>query len=201
MYFFLIAYSVLGAGIKYIDDAFDEKTFNKYIAFTLAPLLSIIGAYAMIADPASASILLAVMAGVLIKGKIDNYAFIIGFVTVLALVIIVGIQFLIIPLILLSAAAMLDEVGNDFVDKKRKKFNENKITHKFIIMFFGHRWIMKTAILYLAITGIIPLYLFFAMVFFDYSYLGVTWYSMFVKNRTTPVLLRPAVYKFGYLFK
>jgi len=60
---------------------------------------------------------------------------------------------------------------------------------------------MKTAILYLAIIGIIPIALFFAMIMFDYSYLGINWYSKYVKNQTTPALLRSAVYKFGYLFK
>ena len=94
MLFFLISYSILGAGLKYIDDAFDEKTFNKYIAYMLVPVLSILGAFAMIIDPASATVLLAIIAGVLMKGKIDNYAFIIGFITVLAIVILVGIEFL-----------------------------------------------------------------------------------------------------------
>ena len=33
MYFFLVAFAILGAGLKYIDDAFDEKIFNKKIAY------------------------------------------------------------------------------------------------------------------------------------------------------------------------
>ena len=89
MYFFLLSYSILGAGIKYIDDAFDEKTFSKIIAVVITPLLSILGVYAMFIDPVSATILLAIIGGVLIKGKVDNYAFIGGVALVICLVVIV----------------------------------------------------------------------------------------------------------------
>ena len=51
MYFFLLSYSILGGGIKYIDDAFDEKIFSKKIALTIAPLLGVLWAYTMIINP------------------------------------------------------------------------------------------------------------------------------------------------------
>ena len=143
MYFFLAAYSILGAGIKYVDDAFDKKTFNKTLALAITPFLSILGAYAMIIDPISATILLAVLAGVLLKGKVDNIAFAIGFVLVIALVALMGIEFLILPLMLLGAAAVLDEVGNDYIDEKKEKMDQKKFVNKFVMYFFGHRWIMK----------------------------------------------------------
>ncbi len=84
MYFFLLSYSILGAGLKYVDDAFDEKTFNKKLALILTPILSIIGAYTMLIDPISATILFAILCGVLIKGKIDNYAFFGGLILVIS---------------------------------------------------------------------------------------------------------------------
>ena len=177
MYFFLIAYTILGAGIKYIDDAFDEKTFNKTLALIITPLLSVLGVYAMIIDPVSATILLAVVSGVFIKGKIDNYAFIAGGVIVISLAFIFGVNFLVIPLIILSSAAVLDEVGNDFIDRKKDKLNMKNPAHVFARYFFGHRWIMKTAILCIALVGIIPLYFFFAILLFDYAYIGMRWYG------------------------
>ena len=61
MYFFLLAYPILGAGIKYIDDAFDENKFNKKIALVIAPILGILWAYTMLIDGVSATILLAVL--------------------------------------------------------------------------------------------------------------------------------------------
>ena len=201
MYFFLAAYSILGAGIKYIDDAFDRKIFNKSIALIITPFLSILGAYAMVVDPVSATILLAVLAGVFIKGKVDNIAFILGFALVIAIVALAGIQFLVIPLILLGAAAVLDEVGNDFIDKKRETMNQKKIVNKLALYFFGHRWIMKMAILYLVIINIVPVYFFIAMVLFDYMYVSMDHYAKLRQGIINTTLTQRAIARVGCIFK
>ncbi len=201
MYFLLFIYTLLGAGIKYIDDAFDKKIFNKKIALILAPILGIIGAYAMIIDPVSATILLAVLVGVLIKGKVDNLAFIIGFITVIALVILTGVQFLTIPLILLSAAAVLDEIGNDYIDSKRSSLNSKKPTHIFGKIFLGQRWIMKMSIIFLVIMNMIPLLFIFAMLLFDYSYLIVNAYSQIKEEMTCASMSNKIISTIGYIFK
>lgn len=200
MLLFLAVYPILGAGIKYIDDAFDEKTFSKTLAFIITPLLSILGAYAMSVDPISATILLAVLAGVFIKGKIDNIAFIGGLLLCLLIFIGLGIQFLILPMILLSAAAVLDEVGNDAIDKKKECFKKGNPLHKFIIYFFGHRWIMKTVILYLVVINIVPIYFFFAMILFDYAYLIVDFISK-IKRGIIQTESLTTLAKFACLFK
>jgi hypothetical protein len=70
MYFFLLSYSILGAGIKYIDSAFDEKIFNKKLAMILAPFLGGLWAYTMFINPFSATILLFILL-ILFKKKID----------------------------------------------------------------------------------------------------------------------------------
>ncbi len=201
MYFFLASYPLLGAGIKYIDDAFDEKTFSKKLAFIITPLLSILGAYAMFIDPVSATILLAVLAGVLIKGKVDNVAFIAGLILCLLVVLLLGIDFLVLPLVLLSAAAVLDEVGNDIIDKKKEKFRKGTIAHKFVMYFFGHRWIMKTAILFLALLNLVPIYFFFAMILFDYAYVFVDFISKIKQGIIKTEALTPTISKFACLFK
>ncbi|UCH71873.1 MAG: hypothetical protein JSW62_05620, partial [Thermoplasmatales archaeon] len=207
MFIFLLSYSILGAGIKYIDDAFDEKTFSKIMAVAITPLLSVIGAYAMIISPASATILLAVLCGVFIKGKIDNYAFIAGLVLVLAIVFFAGIEYMLLPLILLATAAVLDEVGNDFIDKKKEYIDTEKITHKFAMYFLAQRWIMKIAILFLVLINVVPFYFFVAMLFFDYAYLTVNLYSQVkqesglreeLRASTSALQKEKVVYKFGY---
>ena len=122
------------------------------IALLITPILSILGAYTMIINPVSATILLAVLVGVLLKGKIDNIAFITGFAIVITIVALAGIQVLIIPLILLGASAVLDEVGNDYIDRKRDELNMKNPLHVFARYFLGHRWIMKNYVhFYLAI--------------------------------------------------
>lgn len=177
MYFFLIAYPILGAGLKYIDDAFDERTFNKKIALLLAPLLGILWAYTMIIDPVSATILLAVLIGVFLKGKIDNYAHGLGLAVIAVILIAAGVQLLFLPLIVLVAAAVLDEVGNDIVDYNIKNLDKSNFFHKAIIAFFDQRWVTKIAILYVALLGVFPWYFFVAMLLFDGAYLVVRMYS------------------------
>jgi hypothetical protein len=177
MYFFLVAYPILGAGLKYIDDAFDERTFNKKIALVLAPLLGILWAYTMIIDPVSATILLAVLLGVFLKGKIDNYAHGLGLAVIVIILIAAGVQLLVLPLIVLVAAAVLDEVGNDIVDYNMKSFDKSNFLHKATITFFDQRWVTKVAILYIALLGVFPWYFFLAMLLFDGAYLVVRMYS------------------------
>jgi len=178
MYFFLVAFAILGAGLKYIDDAFDEKIFNKRIAYAVAPLLGVLWAYTMFIDAASATILLAILLGVLLKGKIDNYAHFMGMTVVIAGVIVLGIQLLIIPLIVLTLAALFDEVGNDFIDK-RHYIHGNNVLKKFVGYFFDQRWLTKVIILSLALANVIPIYFFLAMLLFDGAYILMRGYSQF----------------------
>jgi hypothetical protein len=177
VYFFLVSFPLLGAGLKYIDDAFDERTFNRKFALVLAPFLGILWAYTMIISPVSATILLAVLLGVFLKGKIDNYAHGLGLAVIIAILIVAGVQLLILPLIVLAAAAVLDEVGNDVVDYNRNTFDTSKFSHKAFIAFFDQRWVTKVAILYVALLGVFPWYFFLAMLLFDGAYLVVRMYS------------------------
>ena len=201
MYFFFLAYSILGAGIKYIDDAFDKQTFRKNWALVITPFLSILGVYTMIIDPVSATILLAVLLGVLLKGKIDNIAFVIGFILVMIPVILAGIEFLILPLVLLSASAVLDEVGNDFIDGIKGKLNHKKLKNKLAIYFFEHRWIMKIAIIYLVIIGLAPYYFFIAMILFDYSYVFMDNYAQIKQGIIDTTITKKAMIRIGLIFK
>jgi hypothetical protein len=176
MYFFFVAFAVLGAGLKYIDDAFDEKVFNKKIAYAIAPLLGILWAYTMIIDAFAATILLAILLGVLLKGKIDNIAHVIGLVVIIGVTVVAGVQLLFVPLIVLAAAALFDEVGNDRVDKSRFLVG-GKRWQRFVIGFFDQRWVAKVAILGLAVVSVLPWFFFVAMLLFDGSYLSVRWFS------------------------
>ncbi len=172
MYFFLIAFAVLGAGVKYIDDAFDEKVFNKKTAYIIAPLLGILWAYTMIIDAVAATILLAILLGVVMKGKIDNIAHVIGLAVIIAIVVVAGVQLLFVPLLILAVAALLDEVGNDLVDKSRCLAG-GKWWQRLVIGFFDQRWVAKVAILGLVVVSILPWFFFVAMLLFDGAYLGV----------------------------
>lgn len=177
VYFFLISFTLLGAGIKYIDDAFDEKKFNKKIALILAPILALLWSYTMIIDQISATILLAVILGVFFKGKIDNKAHIIGFIVISSFILFIGINLMFLPLIMLIASVILDEVGNDVIEFNRGFLNEKRFCHKCFITFFDQRWLTKLTILYMVFIGLFPWYFFFAILLFDSAYLFVRMYS------------------------
>ena len=177
MYFFLVSYPVLGAGLKYIDDAFDEKIFNKKIALIIAPLLAILWAYTMSIDPFSATILLAILVGVFLRGKIDNRAHFVGLLIIIGAIAFMGMSLLFLPLIIIAAAAFLDEVGNDVIDYNKGNIDDNKFSHKILVYFFDQRWVTKIAILYVILLGIFPLYFFLAILLFDGAYLTVRLYS------------------------
>jgi len=186
MYFFFLAYFLLGGGIKYIDAAFDDKVFKKRNAIIIAPFLGILWSYTMLINEISASILLAVLIAVLIKGKIDNMAHLIGLITIIIFGIFIilfidGNGFMLLPLIFLTSAGIIDEVGNDIIDynKSQKKV---RFRYNFLIYFFGRRYLMKTAIIYIALIGLFPLYFVLAFIFFDESYMIIDLYSQSKKN-------------------
>lgn len=177
MFFFLLSYPILGGVLKYIDDAFDETTFNKNIAMIVAPILGILWAFTMIINDVSATILLAVVLGVLLRGKIDNSAHLVGFFSILVIVILAGIELMIMPLIFLTSAAVIDEVGNDVVGYNNKYLKNKRFRYQFALYFFGRRYLFKVALLYVSLLGVFPLYFLLAFILFDEAYLIVELYG------------------------
>jgi hypothetical protein len=177
LYFLLLSFPILGAGIKYIDDAFDERKYNKKIAIAIAPVLGILWALTMLVDRVSATVLLAIICGVLFKGKIDNFGHIAGLIVILSITIFAGVEFMILPLIFLAPFALLDEVGNDVIDYNKKYFKKENYCHKFVRYFFDQRWLLKIAVLIFVAVGMMPIYIFFALLFFDGAYLIMRWFN------------------------
>jgi hypothetical protein len=177
MYFFLLIYTILGAGIKYIDAAYDEKTASKKIALAIAPVLGVLWAYAMLINIYSATILLAILLGVFLKRKIDNYAFLLGFFVILVIILPMGIELMLLPLIFLTTAAVLDELGNDIIDNNKKSRVSKKFSFQLALYFFGRRYLMKVGVLYLVLLNIYPWYFLLAIIFFDEAYIMMHLYS------------------------
>ncbi|KAA0004716.1 MAG: hypothetical protein FE038_01860 [Thermoplasmata archaeon] len=177
IYFIFLSYLLLGGGLKYIDDAFDKKSFNKKKGLVLAPFLGLLWAFTMIGNPFSATVLLAVVLGVLSKGKIDNPAHVFGFIVILMTIIFIRIDILVLPLVFLSAAAIVDEAGNDVTGYDKRIKRSKKFRHKFFVYFFGRRYLLKVALLYLVLINVFPMYLLIALILFDEAYLIVEMYS------------------------
>ena len=169
----VLMYAILGAGIKYIDAAFDEKIYNKQHAIILAPFLGFFWTITMMVSQVSATILLAVALGVFFKGKIDNKAHLIGLLSILFLTYIFQIKPIIPTLIFLTAAAVLDEVGHDIITYNKNILKTKLFSHQFIKYFFGRRYMVKIALIYLIILGFISAEYFIAFLAFDEAYLMI----------------------------
>ncbi len=177
--FFLIGYMVLGGGIKYIDDAFDEKTFSKSRAILLSPVIAVFWVLMMYVSVTSATILGAIFLAVLFRNKVDNIGFHVG-----ALAIVTGLIILYLvkvvdfywgPLVFLTIAGVLDEVGNDYVDRHPEVI-------KPVYFFFEYRFIMKLAVLLLVLLGYFGFEYFIAFLGFDIAYATVGQYSLRLKK-------------------
>ncbi|WP_457556383.1 hypothetical protein [Candidatus Pyrohabitans sp.] len=159
----LAAYALIGGGLKYIDDAFDEGLHSRKIASLMAPVLVATWISLSVLDPYSATILTAVLLGVLFSGKIDNMIFTASSVAIILTVVLLSRDnILLFPLAVLTLFGIIDEKGNDYVDRHR--------TSGFLRFFFAHRCALKLALLALCLASIIPITYFFAFLCFDLAY-------------------------------
>lgn len=172
--FFLLSYTLLGAGLKYIDAAFDERTLSIRNAIIISPLIGALWIFTMIVDEPSSVLLSSIILGVLLRGKIDNIAHSIGLFIIVFVALVVGLKVNFLLLLFLTACAYMDEVGNDIIDEMRKK---DRFRDIFLRYFFGRRWLLKVAVLYLALLNLFPMYSLVALILFDESYLLMDEYS------------------------
>ena len=191
----LLSYGLLGAGISYIDQAYDTSIFNKKTANIVAIPSGILMASLIILDPPSTTIFLAMFIALAITGKIDNPAFYIGTGILLILLMILHNSLKIewLPFGILIFSGIIDEIGNDWADKRIKKKVANKydrnslgmnnsFLHRLGEKFFLHRFMMKVAVLLLVIFSLINWIYFFAFILFDLMYLLVEQYSFSIKD-------------------
>lgn len=184
----VLAFFILGAAVKFIDDAFDEHAYSRKIALILAPITAIFWAYIMALNPASALLLTAITIGVLVKGKIDNVAFITAVLCIYIVYFFIGswdfiLSFsYLLALIVISVAGVIDEVGNDYIDRHNvyKKGLIGKILH----LFFEYRFFMKLVVLLFVLLNYFSIVFFVAFFFWDLGYEVIMHYSKRVlRNR------------------
>ena len=188
--FIVSSYGILGAGIKYIDQAYDIRVFSKTNANVAAVLCSLLMAYLIITDPPSTIIFLAMIIALAITRKIDNIAFYVGIAIILLLPIIFNslIKMNWLPFGVLAISGILDELGNDWADKRTKNgrvkkhgIAQNEPIYKFAEKFFIYRFAMKVAILLLVVLGFFDWIYFFAFLLFDLMYVLIDAYSTSIK--------------------
>jgi hypothetical protein len=164
----LLFLGVIGGGLKYIDEVFDEGVFSRRAAYLLAPLLVGMWVTLSLRDGGSATILLAVLLGVLLSGKVDNGIFRWSAYAILAALFLSGrLEVLWGPLLVLVVAGWVDEKGNDWVDEGDAP--------RPLEFFFLHRFGMKVACLLLFLHGSFLWYHWAGFLTFDLAYDLVGW--------------------------
>lgn len=168
----LVTHLVLGAGVKYIDAAYDDGTFSKRCTFLVAIQLGIGAGITMIFAKPSLIIFLSVIIGVIFTGKLDIGPF--RIMTLVALLLPYIYNNASLPLtynewalvFCMSAAAAIDEIGNDLAD--------NNTLHGTIAVFFLYRSSLKIFLVLTAVLNYLPIMYSIAFFCFDLGYLLVT---------------------------
>lgn len=159
----ILAFALIGAGLKYIDDAFDEDLFSKRIATLIAPILVVIWVCLSISDSISATLLFSILFAVLLTGKIDNLVFKMSSIALISMLALTRmLNLLWIPLFILTMMGVVDEKGADYVEN-----NKALKVGKFL---FSHRCCMKIGVLGLCIFSLLPWFYLFAFLALDLSY-------------------------------
>ncbi|MFZ2070547.1 MAG: hypothetical protein WAV32_02870 [Halobacteriota archaeon] len=163
----ILAFAVIGGGLKYIDDAFDEDLFSKKIAMLIAPIIVIAWICLSLFDSVSATILFSILFAVLLTGKIDNLVFKMSSIALIIILCLTQILSLLwIPLVTLTSMGVADEKGNDYAD--------NHGTLKLSEFFFSHRFCVKIGVLGLCMLSLLPWLYLIAFLAFDGSYESVS---------------------------
>lgn len=159
----LLSFGVIGGGLKFIDEAFDENAFSRKFAFVMAALVTIVWLGISIYDATSATILFAILAGVLLSGKVDNPAFKMGALALLSLLFLSGrLDIILLPFLILTLAGIIDEKGNDYVDSRK--------ANKAVKFFFLHRFSMKLGVFALCFWSYLAWLYLFTFMTFDIAY-------------------------------
>ncbi|MBN2251383.1 MAG: hypothetical protein JW724_04845 [Candidatus Altiarchaeota archaeon] len=192
--FIASSYLFLGGGIKYIDQAYDLGVFSKTKAKIVAVLCGILMGYLIVTDSPSMGIFLAMVLALAITRKIDNMAFYIGTGLVILLPVFFNgfINILWLPFGVLTVSGVLDELGNDWADKRINRRlveftlgnGNGRMTYKFMEKFFFHRFSMKVAVMLLVFFSFMDLTYLLAFILFDLMYTLVEVYSFSIKVYT-----------------
>jgi len=168
------SYIFLGGSIKYLDRTYDERAGGKRKALLLMPLCGLLMAALITLDRYSAIILIGLMLGNLMAGKINTREF--QIMVVIALAPPLAISYLVpditqtpvfaevlgVPIVLITISAMIDEKLNDFSDRKKLSSTIGNLLY--------HRLLLPVTVLILCFAGYFSLVYFISLVGFDVAY-------------------------------
>ncbi len=187
----LISFAFIGAGLKYIDQVYDEGQFHKQLSWLMAVFCGILMGLLISFDPGSAILLLGITLGVAITGKLDNTAFhLVAVIAILSPVLVTwsGAVPDYAPAINWTATFLLMFAGaaDEYLDAAGDRLKKRALTL---------RPVMKLGVLGMYFAGVFGFIYFLAMLAFDLSYIAMDLYSKKVACHKTHLTGNPSFCK------
>jgi hypothetical protein len=162
-----LSFLCLGMMIKFGDQAYDANAYPKKTALLLALPGGVWLGSLMAVDAGSATIFMGVLIGLLLAGKLDNFAFGIG----AGVAAVIEIAALLTGLGTIDVAVMLVVLVFAFVDERANDLPGVDGGRGWKAVILQNRPFLKIAVLVLCLMGLLPsLLYFFAFMSFDLAY-------------------------------
>ncbi len=149
----ILLYAFLGGAIKYIDQAYDERSYSLRSAGTLAVMSGVTMGYLMAWDsPFSTAFFSAMLISLVLARKIDNRAFALG--TVLAVASLLAfypsssVSWTVLPIAVFLLAGFVDEIADGLVDRYGLQ--------GFLQVFLNYRPFSDFALFGMVLAGLFP---------------------------------------------
>jgi hypothetical protein len=175
VYLLPVSYLLLGALIKFGDQAYDEGTFSRRTAFALAFPSGVLLGTLMALDNGTATIAIGLLLSLMLAGKYDNRGFVAGFLISISISILAMFYGLATPdiagVLLVGMASYLDE----WADARAE--GGTGILPRILCQ----RPFLKVMVLLLCVSGILDSYLYFLIFLsFDFGYSFMEYYSRII---------------------
>ena len=185
--FLLVTYAFLGGSIKFIDQAYDEHSFDRRSANLVAILAGVVMGFLMVADsPFSTAFFVAMLISLFVAKKMDNLAFVIGaLVAVGSFLLFFGqydVILLLFPIVGFLLAGFVDELMDELAHRW-----ELRGTMESFLTYRPFSDIALVIMVLLGIFGWVYLIPYFA---FTLAYMFVE--SVSVKGLRMPIRIRPS---------
>ena len=148
--------------MKYSDDLFDVND-DSAVSTVFGVLCGVASGLAAVSSVEAAYIFISILIGNFLVLKVDGIHHIIALITFAAILLIGCIPDLSLVVLLICILAIVsDEVGHELVGK----FTQDR----FLNLFFEYRFVMKIAVLLLAVCGVFDIWAFVCFLMFEIAY-------------------------------
>jgi len=185
--FLLVTYAFLGGSIKFIDQAYDERSFDRRSANMVAILAGVVMGFLMAADsPFSTTFFIAMLISLFVAKKMDNLAFVIGALVAVGSFLLFFSQYyvvlLLFPIIGFLLAGFVDELMDELAHRWELRGTMGS--------FLTYRPFSDIALVIMVLLGVFGWVYLIPYFAFTLAYMFVE--SVSVKGLHMPIRIRPS---------